>query len=1318
MKIKNREEIDKFIRENYRSFSGYSFMFGEDTFQDTGDKFNTANIRVLVMFLSYGMNRFLSNTFSVLNQIIHKDNYERVFVDYCYFPAEDSHSVFKREGIPFAFGNVSHAPVQDYDFLLVSHSFLSEVFNVVPMFLNSGIPLPYEKRVEDTSIPVIVYGGSASLSGQILCGEVDGGNSLVDFLQIGSADNTLNSLINKAIEFKSPIKENKKDFYHQVLTDDYLRSYFYFPVGYKHIYDNQNFIITEVKKMDSRVPTTVKVNRHIENFTGFNQPILNVSGLNAQSASLMVSSGCSSSCCSFCHPSETLLFTDRGIRDISNLEFSNDIDNPIPIDYTIATMGDDRKAHTFYCLDQKSTVRVKSFKGYEVASTPDTLLMTLRGEECVWTKAKDIQPGDIVVLRKGSNLWGPGDESLSIDDAEFLGRIFGNGVWNKKVSLYCYQSYLNLNRRLLDRIGLEYSEIELGGGSYEFRFQSSDEFRSKYGMDFYVGTYRKLPDPVYIFNKEQISYFLRGLFDSGGAASDRGNVLVFSPYRERLLVIQNLLLNFGIVSRLKKSSKTSKTTGKEKILYSLIVDDTLSMKVFREEIGTSFPVKYERINSSHYQRNLIVSVTPEISEQLEEAGCNSLYLSRFGYTKGFAEKDFVQHFSSSLIDTYLDYNLVFDEVVSVEQEGVKFVYDLTTEDSTGIDAHSYLANGFISHNCSEGHLAGAYREKSLEVLSEEIKETKIHSAADSLKYFAFNSNYYSKLIDLMKEGVSQFRGATFMTQRADVLSDNNSYIDLVKKLNIIPFSIAVEGVGDRIRNKILNKNLSLDQILGAIRNILSLKPIRLKINMIWTGLEDEQDYLDFERELEAIKELKEESQYNSHITFTFTPIVIYPNTPIRWLKRITGIDSWKSVPSLNPIMQLIREKGFNVRVHGGNYRTTIDQFIIDIGRKGTSLLEFMYRTKGLYLKYGLGRVHFKALSEWFNRFNLDISKLFRERSLDEIFPVDDFELTTPYLLEKWKDQYRKKDFQHSICLKTSESSTPYCEDCGYCTTEEQKKKIVCRDLKNESTIGQVEQVINSNNSNIFSRFVLQKNSGFDYVSLNSLSRYIVSLFLREVPSLFNYFSCIENHTTFWASKNHSPDFFGGRMGFDVYWKEALSIDLNSLIDKINSKIVSAKLLYIIDSDISPIQRKSFLTCLAEIKGWSIEGIKDKIMSFDWEFPVALRRKALSLMLNYKDGSSYKDNFLFSSAGGSVYLVSHIPSYFNPYLILSRLLSIRLKEALASINIKVLDQGIPTKEVCSCGGKIHNSYLSPGKNSICPIDKSRIYLYRLSKNLKR
>ena len=140
----------------------------------------------------------------------------------------------------------------------------------------------------------------------------------------------------------------------------------------------------------------------------------------------------------------------------------------------------------------------------------------------------------------------------------------------------------------------------------------------------------------------------------------------------------------------------------------------------------------------------------------------------------------------------------------------------------------FVANGFIVSNCSEGRLAGGWKEKPLEELIEGMDEIKKSCAPDNIGFVSYNLNYYYRFLDLLRESAVRFSNLSLINQRADVLAASPDYLRLAKKLGLVRVSMAVEGMGDRIRNKILNKNLRREQLMQAVRNVMEGKYIVLK----------------------------------------------------------------------------------------------------------------------------------------------------------------------------------------------------------------------------------------------------------------------------------------------------------------------------------------------------------------------------------------------------------------------------------------------------------------------------------------------------------
>lgn len=301
-----RKEIDTFLRANYRKIPGVEYMFGGDNNQDTVAKFEAAPLRVLCVFLSTGTVRSVSNTFNALSSLIHHGSDNQAFVDYSYVPELEAQEMLKKNGIPYIFGNISHAPVTDYDIVFLSHAIVPEILNLPHMLFNSGIPINMEDRLKDNSLPLLVYGGAAAVCSFSVFGDTGmGGHSLVDVAQYGYGEGQIESFIGYALKYKNAGNDIKdKSVFIEALKTDYDRAdYLFHPLAYKFITDpNEPLKVVRIEKVDPRVPDKVKFNR-IDNgvWPGFDNKVFNLTGENADSHDVHISLGCSSySSCSFC----------------------------------------------------------------------------------------------------------------------------------------------------------------------------------------------------------------------------------------------------------------------------------------------------------------------------------------------------------------------------------------------------------------------------------------------------------------------------------------------------------------------------------------------------------------------------------------------------------------------------------------------------------------------------------------------------------------------------------------------------------------------------------------------------------------------------------------------------------------------------------------------------------------------------------------------------------------------------------------------------------------------------------------------------------
>ena len=156
----NREQIDSFVSsDRVREFCAASWFIGagRDSNMNPASDFDTADLRVLVAFLSPGKVRAVSNTYTALDAEIHA--VPNVYVDYAYFPHREDLKTFDKYQLPYWFGNLSHAPVQDYDLLIVSSSILLDQLNIYHAYRTCGIADIHRERMTDSPVPIIFAGG-------------------------------------------------------------------------------------------------------------------------------------------------------------------------------------------------------------------------------------------------------------------------------------------------------------------------------------------------------------------------------------------------------------------------------------------------------------------------------------------------------------------------------------------------------------------------------------------------------------------------------------------------------------------------------------------------------------------------------------------------------------------------------------------------------------------------------------------------------------------------------------------------------------------------------------------------------------------------------------------------------------------------------------------------------------------------------------------------------------------------------------------------------------------------------------------------------
>jgi ribonucleoside-diphosphate reductase alpha chain len=317
----------------------------------------------------------------------------------------------------------------------------------------------------------------------------------------------------------------------------------------------------------------------------------------------------------------------------------------------------------------KPVKKISTKEGIEIKTTPDHRILTDKG----WKKAEDLVPGDKILLPR-----------IDIDQAEnygktvykgislkpelgfILGWIIGDGGIRKygnqtRIDLYFSFNEENIadyvEEQLRRLFGYNFSITRVSKGKEIWMFVKKrgvwDVFYKLNGGKHEKQTARRVPESVFQANSLFVKSFLRGLFTADGTVDRDGAVRLTSKYKELLKDVQQLLLLYGIKSKLYPRPY------KRKFYYT-----------------TKRGIKKEYTTQEYYE--LVIS-----------GYSRKLFYQKIGF---FGEKQI--KLQNKLAKTKIDEP--YFTIKSIENLGKQIVYDMTVP-----SVHAYISQWMVSHNCGE-----------------------------------------------------------------------------------------------------------------------------------------------------------------------------------------------------------------------------------------------------------------------------------------------------------------------------------------------------------------------------------------------------------------------------------------------------------------------------------------------------------------------------------------------------------------------------------------------------------------------------------------
>ncbi len=400
------------------------------------------------------------------------------------------------------------------------------------------------------------------------------------------------------------------------------------------------------------------------------------------------------------------------------------------------------------------TIKIETKEGYELEGTPNQSIRIIdESGNYIWRRLDQIKSSDRIAIQKKNRLFGPKapinfkfehkagthrknkftfPHELTEDYAYLLGLLVGDGRCNFRDGIQicvCEPEMKTIvqdvYKRLFGKEGKIFGHWAFYGG-VELR-----AYLEQLGLTYARSWQKNIPKTVFNAPKLVAAAFLRGLFDTDGTVRCTGRnktaieANLTTTSRQLAREVQQLLLNFGIISAIQTTDATGKITKiKGRIVtsrrpcYHVRVKGSESVAIFQKEIGfglsrkaavlNSIEVKsqrnFYRLPHQHDRLRRLWLKLPSLEHQHDPAAIGRLL--RDPSTKGtkeltyakltefldIYESQFAGDWDYEYLRTHFILNHYYTSIKKITK-GKSHVYDFIVP-----GAHTFTANGFVCHN--------------------------------------------------------------------------------------------------------------------------------------------------------------------------------------------------------------------------------------------------------------------------------------------------------------------------------------------------------------------------------------------------------------------------------------------------------------------------------------------------------------------------------------------------------------------------------------------------------------------------------------------
>ena len=344
--------------------------------------------------------------------------------------------------------------------------------------------------------------------------------------------------------------------------------------------------------------------------------------------------------------------------------------------------------------------------------------------------------------------------------------------------------------------------------------------------------------------------------------------------------------------------------------------------------------------------------------------------------------------------------------------------------------------------CAEGFAHKPYREFDAQTLRSAAMRMKARMAVSELELYSFNFASYRDFYPVLWELSAMFPLLRLKSQRMDSIAQDPDLLDILHAVGKTSMTCAIEGISPRLR-RYLHKSLDDAVLEKSLGRLLQARLRELKIFLIATGLEQDEDFTAFQKLLDFMATILRGGDNRPRIIFSVTILVRFPLTPLEFADAPSPRECSKIV---RRIEQAVRAASFECRTSASPSDYWVSQILVRAATPQIADVVFKAREESAFVYYKEITPRFvETLKRGF-----EVSGIAPETPLKAISPPLrhaapwanlDAGVDPGFLVKQW--EAARAFIDDGYCGGTRQA-TGVCRGCGACTDPRSQQALLAR----------------------------------------------------------------------------------------------------------------------------------------------------------------------------------------------------------------------------------------------------------------------------------